>query len=129
MNNKKFGLYMDTVLVIISLMLLGLSIAMVCYEPNRVVSYIWLVTTAFMFLYNIFNFMISDKTTKHICKKCGEKFYPTARQVFFAPHFGFTKYCKCPKCQEKSWNKKAWNVDKNDNEKTDMKTDEKEEDE
>lgn len=129
MNNKKFELYMDTVLVIISLMLFGLSIAMVCYEPSSVTSYIWLVTTAFMFLYNVFNFMINDKTTKHICKKCGKEFYPTARQVFFAPHFGFAKYCRCPKCKERSWNKKAWNVYENDNVKVDMKTDEKEEDE
>lgn len=129
MNNKKFGLYMDLVLVIISLMLVVLSAVMVYYEPSNVISYIWLVTTIFMLLYNIFNFMISDKTTKHICKKCGKTFYPTARQVFFAPHFGFAKYCKCPNCQEKSWNKKAWNVDENDNAKTDVKTDEKEEDE
>lgn len=121
MNNKKFSLYMDTVLVIISLMLFGLSIAMVCYEPNSVTSYIWLVTTAFMFLYNIFNFMISDKTTKHICKKCGKKFYPTVRQVFFAPHFAFTKYCKCPECHQKSWNKKTYDDDV-------KKEDEKEED-
>ena len=41
------------------------------------------------------------------CGKCDHKYVPTYNSVFMAPHFGRTRYMKCPKCNEKSWNKKV----------------------
>ena len=43
------------------------------------------------------------------CKKCGHKYVPTYKAVNLAPHMGRTKYMKCPKCGEKSWQKKPLN--------------------
>ena len=40
------------------------------------------------------------------CRKCNHKYIPNYLNVFLAPHIGRTRYMKCPKCQEKSWNKK-----------------------
>ena len=42
----------------------------------------------------------------HICPKCHNKFQPELKKIIKAPHIGFTRYLKCPKCNEKSWCKK-----------------------
>lgn len=41
------------------------------------------------------------------CKKCHHKYIPKYNDVFWSIHFGRTRYLKCPKCNEKSWNKKV----------------------
>lgn len=40
------------------------------------------------------------------CQKCHYKYVPSYNSVLFAMHKGRTRYMKCPKCAEKSWNKK-----------------------
>lgn len=42
----------------------------------------------------------------HVCPKCHNKFQPELKKIIKAPHIGFTRYLKCPKCNEKSWCKK-----------------------
>lgn len=41
------------------------------------------------------------------CDKCGHKYVPKYSAVFLARHIGRTRYMKCPKCGEKSWNRKV----------------------
>ena len=41
------------------------------------------------------------------CSNCDHKYVPDYLSVFWAPHFGRTRYMKCPKCHTKSWNKKV----------------------
>ena len=41
------------------------------------------------------------------CAKCGHRYIPKYNSVFFAMHMGRTRYMKCPKCGEKSWQKKV----------------------
>ena len=43
------------------------------------------------------------------CKKCGHKYVPTYKAVNLAPHMARTRYMKCPKCGEKSWQNKTLN--------------------
>lgn len=40
-------------------------------------------------------------------KKCHNKYVPKYSKVYFAMHFGTTRYMKCPKCNEKSWQRKV----------------------
>lgn len=40
------------------------------------------------------------------CRKCGHKYVPTYSSVLWAMHFGRTRYMQCPKCGNRSWNKK-----------------------
>lgn len=40
------------------------------------------------------------------CQKCHHKYVPSYNSVLLAMHKGRTRYMKCPKCGEKSWNKK-----------------------
>lgn len=41
------------------------------------------------------------------CEKCGHKHVPTFGAVFLAMHMGRTRHLRCPKCGEKSWQKKV----------------------
>lgn len=41
------------------------------------------------------------------CPDCGERYVPTMRAVFFAPHFGRTRWMKCPKCGCRAFQKKV----------------------
>ena len=41
------------------------------------------------------------------CNKCHYKYVPEYKNVLWAMHVGRTRYMKCPKCNEKSWNKKV----------------------
>jgi DNA-directed RNA polymerase subunit RPC12/RpoP len=43
----------------------------------------------------------------YACKKCGHKYVPTYKAVNLSMHMGRTRYMKCPKCGEKSWQKKV----------------------
>ena len=40
------------------------------------------------------------------CEKCHHKYVPKYSSVFGAMHMGRTRYMKCPKCNQRSWNKK-----------------------
>ena len=48
------------------------------------------------------------------CRKCGHKYVPTYKAVSAAMHMGRTRYMKCPKCQQKSWQKKVISKDEKD---------------
>ena len=40
------------------------------------------------------------------CTKCGHRYVPTYKSVFWAPHACRTRRMRCPKCNKKSWQKK-----------------------
>ena len=42
------------------------------------------------------------------CLKCHHKYIPSYQQVYFAMHYGRTRYMKCPHCQKRSWQKKIY---------------------
>ena len=41
------------------------------------------------------------------CAKCHHKYIPTYSSVLWAMHINRTRYMKCPKCNQRSWNKKV----------------------
>ena len=45
----------------------------------------------------------------YVCAKCGHRYIPTYGSVFFAMHINRTRYMRCPKCHERSWQKKVIN--------------------
>ena len=40
------------------------------------------------------------------CAKCKHRYVPSYSSVLWAMHMGRTRYMKCPKCQQRSWQKK-----------------------
>lgn len=41
------------------------------------------------------------------CANCGHRYVPAYKSVFMAPHVNRTRYMRCPKCSQKSWQKKV----------------------
>lgn len=41
------------------------------------------------------------------CAKCGHKYVPSYSSVFWSMHMGRTRHMKCPRCNQKSWQKKV----------------------
>ena len=64
-----------------------------------------LVATPFML-------KIEQKAGYYECKKCGHRYIPTFKAINLAPHMGRTRKMRCPKCNEKSWQKKVISLDK-----------------
>ena len=55
----------------------------------------------------IFCLKIEQSAGYYECEKCHHKYIPTYKDVFMAMHFGRTRYLRCQKCNQKSWNKKV----------------------
>lgn len=43
------------------------------------------------------------------CTKCHHKYVPTYSSVLWSMHINRTRYMKCPKCNQRSWQKKVIN--------------------
>lgn len=54
-------------------------------------------------------FMIRIEQTAgyYECAKCGHRYVPAYSSVLFAMHVNRTRYMRCPKCSQKSWQKKV----------------------
>jgi len=58
-----------------------------------------------------FMLKIEQSAGYYQCAKCGHKYVPTYNSVLWAMHFGRTRYMKCPKCHQNSWQKKILSKD------------------
>ena len=66
-----------------------------------------ILTSLIPFLITIpFMIKIEQVAGYYECEECGERYVPTYKSVFWARHIGRTRHMKCPKCNQKSWNKK-----------------------
>ncbi len=54
-----------------------------------------------------FALKIEQKAGYYECKKCGFRHIPKYSSVFWAMHVNRTRYMRCPKCNQKSWQKKV----------------------
>ncbi len=50
---------------------------------------------------------IEQKAGYYECRNCGHRYVPTYWQVNLAPHFGRTRYMKCPKCGKRTRQRKV----------------------
>ena len=56
---------------------------------------------------SFYSIKIEQTAGYYECKKCGHRHIPTYSSVLWAPHIYRTRYMRCPKCNEKSWQKKV----------------------
>lgn len=77
-------------------------------EMHSVIRILLIVGGAIVFTVGLINAIKIEQTAGYYeCDKCHYKYIPTYRSVLFSMHYGRTRYMKCPKCNEKSWNKKV----------------------
>lgn len=64
-------------------------------------------STIFIFIVCLLLLRIEQTAGYYECQKCHYKYVPTYSSVLFAMHINRTRYMRCPKCNEKSWQKKV----------------------
>ena len=107
-QNKKMMLYewiigtMSSVVFIVLIFVSSFAIA------NHTVQILLFILAFLIFIIGVsFALKIETETGYYECKKCHHKYVPKYSSVYFARHYGTTRYMKCPKCKQKSWQKKV----------------------
>ena len=109
-------LRIEIVLGILSmLILLAPMAAVACFEMADWLRYVLIFSGLIPGLTGLlFCTRIEQITGYYECAKCGHKHIPTFSAVLFSQHMGRTRYMKCPKCGEKSWQKKVISKEKDE---------------
>ena len=55
----------------------------------------------------LFAIRIEQVAGYYECQKCHHKYIPTYSSVLWSMHINRTRYMRCPKCNQKSWQKKV----------------------
>jgi transcriptional regulator with XRE-family HTH domain len=110
----KHLLTMEIVMGFVSIgIMLGLCI-FAAYAPMEEWIRIVLIIIGFIPTLILTPFMLKIEQTAgyYECQKCGNRYIPKYSSVFMSMHAGRTRYMKCPKCNEKSWQKKVISKEK-----------------
>ena len=107
-QNKKMMIYEYVIGFISSITFLVLMFTLSYAVENQVVRIILFIIAFLILIVGVsFALKIETETGYYECKKCHHKYIPSYKSVYFAMHYGTTRYLKCPKCHQKSWNKKV----------------------
>ena len=108
-NADRRLLSIEIVLGVLSIIIL-LSLTMIA-SYLQMEDWLRIVIIVFAFAVSItgvgFALKIEQVAGYYVCAKCGHKYVPTFKQVFWAAHCGRTRHMKCPNCKERSWQKKV----------------------
>lgn len=90
------------------LLFFGLTIV-AAYVPMKTWLRVLIIVGAFILFLTatFFAVRIEQVAGYYECTKCKHKYVPTYKQVVFAPHYGRTRYMKCPNCKRFSYQKKV----------------------
>ena len=78
------------------------------FQLDNTVTIILAITAIILFIVGIFTAMkIEREVGYYECKECHHKYIPNILPFWFSMHIGRTRYLKCPKCHNHSWNKKV----------------------
>lgn len=111
-RSKKL-IWTEVIVCFASVILYVISMFMCSYAMEELdmvtVPVILIIVSTIMFLTVCFTcFSVEYKLGYHVCKNCQHKHVPTFIKALCAPHIGWTRYLKCPKCNKWSWQKKVF---------------------
>jgi len=112
-TNTKLLLAVEWPLMILSMIILLGACVVVSYVGLATVWRVLILVSAFLLLgFAIyFGILIEVKAGYYECGNCHHKYVPTFSQVLWSMHMGRTRHMKCPKCGERSWQKKRIHKD------------------
>ena len=105
--------------VVICIVSIGLLLALIAIgamlgnsEETRWIFFLMLaIGIAQVIVCSLFAVRIEQTAGYYECGRCGYRYVPGYGSVNLAPHMGRTRWMKCPKCGEKSWQKKVLTKD------------------
>ena len=112
-ESDKRLLRMEILIGVLSILPLLISTVIILFVPlEEWVGSLIVGTSIIPFLIATpFALRIEQTAGYYECKKCHHRYIPTYKGVFFAMHYGRTRYMKCPECNKRSWNKKVISKD------------------
>lgn len=94
--------------VLVSVILLALVFVAVFVQMEAWLRLVLIVAGCVPFAIGIaYAIRIEQTAGYYECGKCGHRYVPTYGSVLWAMHVNRTRYMKCPKCAQKSWQKKV----------------------
>ena len=107
-QNKKMMFY-EIVIGYMSSVTFLILLFTASFAVENIVARIILFILAFLVLIIGVSFAlkIETETGYYECQKCHHKYVPKYSKVYFAMHIGTKRYMKCPKCNERTWQKKV----------------------
>jgi len=94
--------------VVVSLILFALVIVASFVEMPDWLRIVLIVAGIIPFAIGIaYAIRIEQTAGYYECAKCGHRYVPTYSSVLWAMHVNRTRYMCCPKCNQKSWQKKV----------------------
>ena len=107
-QNKKMMFY-EIVIGYMSSVTFLILLFTASFAVENIVARIILFILAFLVLIIGVSFAlkIETETGYYECQKCHHKYVPKYSKVYFAMHIGTKRYRKCPKCNERTWQKKV----------------------
>ena len=107
-NNKKL-LTLELVIGYISTISFLVMIFVAGFAIENFMVKIAVIIIAFILLIVglIFALKLETEAGYYECKNCNHRYVPKFNSVFFAMHYGRTRYLKCPECGKRTWNKKV----------------------
>ena len=107
-SNKKMILYEYVIGFMASINFIVLIFVASYVVDNTTVRILLFILAFILLIIGIsFALKIETETGYYECSKCGHKYVPKYKDVYFAMHIGTTRYLKCPNCSKKSWKKKT----------------------
>lgn len=77
-------------------------------DVNPILRVSIIILSIITFIVGVFSALkIEQLAGYYECQKCHHRYIPTYKNVCFSMHINRTRYMKCPKCNQKSWNKKV----------------------
>lgn len=107
-KNKK--MITDMWVLIITALIFYLSIvllACMALEEGVLLSIIIVCATIVFVGVAFYGFKLEVDAGYYECRKCGHRHAPSYWKALIAPHMGFTRLLKCPKCHKISFSKKV----------------------
>ena len=107
MQNKKLMMYEKVVGLGSTISFITLIFVASFWVDNNIARIVLFMLAFILLIIGVsFALKIETETGYYECKKCHHKYVPKYSKVYFAMHLGTTRYMKCPKCNEKSWQRK-----------------------
>ncbi len=108
-DHDKRLLALEWVVGILSCLVLLIPYTIALYLPmEEWLQYVLILSGSIPFIIGIFFAVKIEQVAGYYeCKHCKHRYVPTFKAVTFAMHMGRTRYMRCPKCKQKSWQKKV----------------------
>ena len=109
MQNKKLMMYENVIGFSSTISFLILIFVTSFLVENNIAKIVLFILAFVLLIIGVsFALKIETETGYYECQKCHHKYIPSYQQVYFAMHYGRTRYMKCPHCQKRSWQKKIY---------------------